>query len=55
MYVLNMITDNALVVKAFLLLHNYLHLFSSLLRGGESLEQVSWVLSETLKWSFKGI
>lgn len=29
MYVLNMITDNALVVKAFPWLHNYLHLFSS--------------------------
>lgn len=53
MYVLNMIIDNALVVKAFLWLPSYLHLFS-LLRGGESLEQVSWVLFETLNWSFKG-
>lgn len=54
MYVLNMIIDNALVVKAFLGLHNYLYLFSSLLCGGESLEQVSWILFERLKWSFKG-
>lgn len=34
MYVLNMIIDNAFVIKVFLWLHNYLHLFSSLLSRG---------------------
>lgn len=55
MYVLKMIVDNAFVLRVSLWLHNYLCFFSLPLLRGEFLEQVSWVLFERLKKSFKGI
>lgn len=44
-YVWNMIIDDVFVLKVFLWLHKYLHLFLPQF-GGEFLEQLSWHLFE---------